>query len=75
MPDTSSLCPLCGKDAKYLALDQKLSDTYNVRCDRCGEFKITWEALQVLKPQQKFSPFRVHAQSWKDDTAASNKER
>lgn len=54
MSETPSLCPLCGKDAKYLAADQKLSDTYNVRCDRCGEYKITWEALKVVKPEHKF---------------------
>src|SRR5258708_22009342 len=54
MSDTRSLCFLCGKDTKYLAADQKLSDTYNVRCDRCGQYKITWEALQVVTPEQKF---------------------
>src|SRR5258708_21239622 len=51
MPDNSH-CPLCDGEPEYFDKFTD-SDAFNVKCRRCGRYEITWEALKVVKPEQK----------------------
>jgi hypothetical protein len=50
--DVEQNCPLCDLAPRYRTYEAD-RDTLKVECPRCGRFKITDEALTVLRPAQK----------------------
>jgi hypothetical protein len=47
------MCPLCDGSPDYFQRDSSRMDFFAVQCQRCGRFKITEQALAVLKQDQK----------------------
>lgn len=52
MFDDSRQCPLCDQQAGFRQSDPS-RDAINIECERCGRFRITYQALTGLKPEQK----------------------
>ncbi|GAB4257998.1 hypothetical protein [Deferrisoma sp.] len=60
-------CPICATEASIRGLGA-LDSNYSVRCPRCGDFKITMEALEDLPKDPRMGPFgnrkRANASGW-----------
>jgi len=52
-PATAPECPLCGGPPKYRERVPNYPDVLGVECERCGRFKITEDAMIVMKQEQK----------------------
>jgi hypothetical protein len=51
-PIATPRCPLCDGQTEYMRRDSGY-DRLVVECQRCGRFKITEQAMDVLKPEHK----------------------
>lgn len=59
--DQKKECPVCSKNAEVRSLDA-LDQVYDVDCPRCGNFRITEEAIDVVQePKRHGEVFKISA--------------
>jgi hypothetical protein len=50
----ADICQLCGLPAAHLGMAGDASFTFEIDCERCGKYRISHQAVEVLPADKKY---------------------